>query len=68
VDLRADQPSAWAAGEPEVREPDKVERWDWDWDWYDPDDLPSPLFSMVPSAIAALRDAYDLALLCEDLP
>ncbi|HSX22555.1 MAG TPA: NUDIX domain-containing protein [Gaiellaceae bacterium] len=54
----------WKAGEPEVREPDKVERWD----WYDPDDLPTPLFSMVPSAIAALLDAHDLSLLCEDLP
>ena len=54
----------WKSGEPEVREPDKVESWD----WYDPDDLPSPLFSMVPSAIAALLDAHDLSLLCEDLP
>jgi 8-oxo-dGTP diphosphatase len=54
----------WKSGEPEVREPDKVERWD----WYDPDDLPTPLFSMVPSAIAALLDASDVALLCKDLP
>lgn len=54
----------WKSGEPEIREPDKVERWD----WYDLDDLPSPLFSMVPSAIAALLDAHDLALLCKDLP
>jgi 8-oxo-dGTP diphosphatase len=54
----------WRGGEPEVREPDKVERWD----WYDPDDLPSPLFAMVPSAVAALLDAHDLTLLWEDLP
>lgn len=54
----------WKAGEPEVREPDKVERWD----WYYPDDLPSPLFAMVPSAVAALLDARDYALMCEDLP
>jgi 8-oxo-dGTP diphosphatase len=53
----------WKSGEPTVREPDKVEHWD----WYDPDELPSPLFSMVPSAIAALLDAHDLALLCKDL-
>lgn len=53
----------WRGGEPQVLEPDKVESWD----WYDPEDLPSPLFSMVPSAIAALLDAHDLSLLCEDL-
>lgn len=53
----------WKAGEPEVREPDKVERWD----WYDPDDLPEPLFAMLPSAITALLDASDLGLLWEDL-
>lgn len=53
----------WRAGDPQVREPDKVETWD----WYDPYDLPSPLFAMVPSAIAALLDAHDLALLWEDL-
>lgn len=54
----------WKAGNPQVLEPDKVERWD----WYDPHELPSPLFSMVPSAIAALLDAHDLNLICEDLP
>lgn len=42
----------WRAGEPEVKEPDKVERWD----WYDINDLPSPLFAMLPSAIAVLHD------------
>lgn len=41
----------WVAGEPEVREPDKVEAWG----WYALDALPSPLFATLPSAIAALR-------------
>jgi 8-oxo-dGTP diphosphatase len=39
----------WISGEPAVCEPDKVERWD----WYALDDLPAPLFAMLPSAIAA---------------
>jgi len=38
-------------GEPEVREPDKIEGWA----WYDLDALPSPLFGTVPTAIEALR-------------
>jgi 8-oxo-dGTP diphosphatase len=42
----------WLAGDPEVREPDKVDKWS----WYALDDLPSPLFAMLPSAIAILRD------------
>ncbi len=41
----------WASGEPVVREPDKVDRWD----WYPLDALPSPLFATMPSAVAALR-------------
>jgi 8-oxo-dGTP diphosphatase len=41
----------WVSGDPEVREPDKVEGWA----WYDLDALPAPLFSMVPTAIEALR-------------
>ncbi|HEY0480536.1 MAG TPA: NUDIX domain-containing protein [Kofleriaceae bacterium] len=41
----------WLDGEPEVREPDKVDGWA----WYDLDALPSPLFHMVPTAIEALR-------------
>jgi 8-oxo-dGTP diphosphatase len=53
----------WQAGEPEVREPDKVERWD----WYATDDLPAPLFAMLPSAIAALTDG-DGGQLCQDAP
>lgn len=40
----------WRRGEPEVREPDKVERWD----WYDLASLPSPLFAALPTAIEAL--------------
>lgn len=42
----------WVSGEPEVREPDKVESWA----WYDFEALPSPLFSALPTAFAALRD------------
>lgn len=53
--------AAWVAGEPAVREPDKVERWD----WYAPGELPSPLFAMVPSAIAALL-GDDPSLRCKD--
>jgi 8-oxo-dGTP diphosphatase len=53
----------WQAGEPEVREPDKVERWD----WYDFNDIPSPLFAMLPSAIVMLIDARPLRI-CQDLP
>ncbi|MEO8707028.1 MAG: NUDIX domain-containing protein [Kofleriaceae bacterium] len=41
----------WASGEPEVREPDKIDGWA----WYDLDALPSPLFGTIPSALAALR-------------
>lgn len=40
----------WKSGEPEVREPDKVETWA----WYSVGDLPSPLFAMMPTAVAAL--------------
>ena len=53
----------WRAGEPKVLEPDKVERWD----WYDMNDLPSPMFGMLPSAIAMLIDARPLQI-CQDLP
>lgn len=41
----------WVSGEPEVREPDKVDSWA----WYELTALPSPLFHMIPSAIEALR-------------
>jgi 8-oxo-dGTP diphosphatase len=40
----------WVSGEPEVREPDKIDGWS----WYSFDALPSPLFHMVPTAIEAL--------------
>ena len=53
----------WQAGEPTVREPDKVESWS----WYDLNDIPSPLFSMLPSAIAMMIDARPLQV-CQDLP
>ena len=42
----------WVSGEPEVREPDKIEGWA----WYDLARLPSPLFGTLPSAFAALAD------------
>jgi len=51
----------WKAGEPEVREPDKVDRWA----WYALNDLPSPLFAMLPSAIAIVRDGVGWP--CQDL-
>ncbi|HVK83415.1 MAG TPA: NUDIX domain-containing protein [Kofleriaceae bacterium] len=41
----------WVGGEPEVREPERVESWD----WYALDALPSPLFGTLPSALEALR-------------
>lgn len=41
----------WVSGEPEVREPDKVESWT----WFPLDALPSPLFDTLPSALEALR-------------
>jgi 8-oxo-dGTP diphosphatase len=52
----------WKAGDPEVREPDKVDRWD----WYALSALPSPLFAMLPSAIAILREGA--GRLCQDIP
>jgi 8-oxo-dGTP diphosphatase len=51
----------WKNGEPEVREPDKVDRWD----WYDLNELPSPLFAMLSSAIVILRG--DGGRLCQDV-
>jgi 8-oxo-dGTP diphosphatase len=58
----------WQAGEPEVREPDKVDRWD----WYDIYNLPSPLFAMLPSAITIVCEGVWLgdprtANICQDL-
>jgi 8-oxo-dGTP diphosphatase len=41
----------WISGEPEIREPDKIEGWA----WYDLDDLPKPLFKAIPTALEAYR-------------
>jgi 8-oxo-dGTP diphosphatase len=46
----------WVSGEPEVREPEKVEGWG----WYDLANLPSPLFGTLPTAIEALRTGQTL--------
>jgi 8-oxo-dGTP diphosphatase len=40
-----------AIGEPEAREPDKIESWA----WFALDALPAPLFGTLPSALEALR-------------
>lgn len=50
----------WVRGEPEVREPTKVETWQ----WYSLDELPTPLFAMLPTAVEALRSGRT----CWDLP
>jgi 8-oxo-dGTP diphosphatase len=56
----------WRAGEPEVREPDKVDRWDW---YPIHDELPSPLFAMLPSAIEMLLiGSCGLGVRCQDAP
>lgn len=39
----------WDSGEPEIREPDRIESWD----WYNLDDLPSPLFETCIQSIEA---------------
>ncbi len=41
----------WKSGEPRVMEPDKQEAWD----WFDPEHLPSPLFSTIPGDLEALK-------------
>jgi 8-oxo-dGTP diphosphatase len=41
----------WKAGEPEVREPKKMKRWE----WRDLDALPEPLFETLPTYLEALR-------------
>lgn len=58
----------WQTGKPRVCEPDKVERWD----WFDPRELPSPLFTMVPSAIEVILNNHVMPpvqshLHCKDL-
>ncbi|CAN5771944.1 NUDIX hydrolase [soil metagenome] len=41
----------WKTGDPEVREPDKLESWE----WREMNDLPEPLFGPLPSYFEALQ-------------
>jgi 8-oxo-dGTP diphosphatase len=41
----------WKSGEPEIREPDKLE----EWRWFDLNDMPEPLFDMLPSYLEAYK-------------
>lgn len=41
----------WESGEPQVMEPDKLERGE----WADPDNMPEPLFAAIPSYFEALK-------------
>ena len=41
----------WKSGEPKTMEPEKMEGWD----WYDIDNLPEPLFDVIPNYIEALK-------------
>lgn len=41
----------WKSGEPEVREPEKIEGWE----WRDLEDLPEPLFSALPTYFESLK-------------
>lgn len=41
----------WASGDPEVREPGKME----DWQWYAIDELPEPMFEMARLAFESHR-------------
>lgn len=45
-----------AAGEPELREPEKCEGWD----WYPLDALPQPLFATIADDVAALTNGERL--------
>lgn len=45
----------WKSGEPAVREPDKVESWG----WYAINNLPSPLFALLPIAVESIRAAVE---------
>jgi 8-oxo-dGTP diphosphatase len=48
----------WKSGEPEVKEPEKVESWN----WYAMDELPEPLFKACVISVDALktgRNYYD---------
>lgn len=41
----------WKEGEPVAREPEAFESWD----WYDPENLPTPLFAIIPHYFEALE-------------
>jgi 8-oxo-dGTP diphosphatase len=41
----------WAAGDPKVMEPHKIESWE----WYDLDNMPSPLFGADENYLKALK-------------
>lgn len=41
----------WKSGEPKVMEPEKLESWN----WYDINNLPEPLFSMMPHYFEAYK-------------
>ena len=41
----------WESGEPRVMEPEKIDGWS----WYDIDNLPTPLFSTIPSYIESYK-------------
>jgi 8-oxo-dGTP diphosphatase len=41
----------WKSGDPEIKEPDKIEGWG----WYDLENLPSPLFATLPTYFEALK-------------
>ena len=41
----------WKSGEPKAMESDKLESWN----WHDVDDLPKPLFGMLPKYFEALK-------------
>lgn len=44
--------AAWKAGQPKVMEPEKLENWN----WYTIDNLPSPLFGMIPKYIESYKN------------
>ncbi len=45
----------WKSGEPQVLEPEKVERWD----WYDLDNLPTPLFAGSQLCVDAYKQGFN---------
>ena len=42
----------WENGEPEIKEPEKVETWD----WYDMENLPQPLFATTSYYVDAVKN------------